>query len=850
MKNSSILTFPFMCLFVLTMQAQPSSFYPRGIGGGGSLYFPSINPANDDEFYVSCDMSGLFHSIDFGNSYSLVDFQKLQVFGNSTYEFTNDPDFAYCNFNDGNDGYPVNTTDGGNSWSVITGYNMGNYGRVYSMKANYDNPLQLLIGGYGDILFSNNGGTSFSLVKHASDMGYGLIIGGVFWDGQNIYIGTNEGIIHSSNGGASFSVLPATGMASGQVIWSFAGAKVSGTMRFACIAANSGDVYNGLMPYDYYNFAKAVYVMDNASGTWVMKSAGIDFSNDFVMYLAMARNDINTIYLGGNDHAFFAPLVYRTLDGGSSWAKVFNTSNNANIITGWEGYNGDKNWSWSETCFGITVAPGNSSKVIFGSYSNAEVSSDGGNNWKQAYVKPGDQHPAGAPTPKFQPYHSIGLEPTSCWQVDWLDSTVMMGCYSDIGGIRSTDAGVTWGFQYTGFSVNTLYRVDQTINGMIFGGCSNIHDMYQSTHLRDATLDATDGAGKIVFSGDKGLTWSTVHVFNHPVYWLAIDPNIQNRMYASVIHFGGIQGSQAGGIYRTDNLGNLTGATWAKLPDPPRTEGHPAAIVVLNDGKMVCTYSGRINPAGAFTPSSGVFIYDPVQDSWTDVSAPGMYYWTQDIVIDPSDPFENTWYVCVYSGWGGPPNGLGGLYKTTDRGLNWTKLTGAQFDRVTSITFDPQHHEQAWLTTETQGLWFSANMTTSTPSWSLVAGYPFREPLRVFFNPYKLTEIWVTSFGNGIRTGSTIPTEVENHHTDLSGPGAFIYPDPVTTEGTIRILSAGAIENATVVIFDIAGTEIKRIKGINSREVKFDCRDLPKGPYLFSVIMNGKIFGTGKFMVK
>jgi hypothetical protein len=32
----------------------------RGVGGGGSLYSPSINPANNDEFYVGCDMSGLY----------------------------------------------------------------------------------------------------------------------------------------------------------------------------------------------------------------------------------------------------------------------------------------------------------------------------------------------------------------------------------------------------------------------------------------------------------------------------------------------------------------------------------------------------------------------------------------------------------------------------------------------------------------------------------------------------------------------------------------------------------------------------------------------------------------------
>lgn len=130
-----------------------------------------------------------------------------------------------------------------------------------------------------------------------------LIMGGVFWDGNNIYIGTNDGLITSSNSGASFAVQSTTGITAGQVIWSFAGAKNGSTSRFACITANTGDTYNGLMPWEYYNFAKGIYTMDNDNGTWVSKSAGVNFTNDFIRYAAMAGNDINSIYLGGHDEA-------------------------------------------------------------------------------------------------------------------------------------------------------------------------------------------------------------------------------------------------------------------------------------------------------------------------------------------------------------------------------------------------------------------------------------------------------------------------------------------------------------------------------------------------------------------
>jgi len=793
-------------LFAITsLTAQPVSFVPKGVGGGGALFFPTINPANDNEFYVACDMGEMFHSTDFGLTYSQLHFSKVRTSGISTMEFTNNPNIAYCISNDGNISFPLKTTDGGNTWTELPGFAPG-LGDLYALKTNFANPNMLVVGQYGDISISHDGGISFTLVKHASNMGAGIILGGIFFDGNNMYIGTNEGVLVSNDNGVSFTLMPATGIPSSEVIWSFAAARNGASLRFVAITGNPGDTYNGLMPWDYWGYAKGVYVMDNANGTWVPRNVGINFNNDFLMYVGMAGNDINTIYLGGNDAALSAPLVMKSTDGGQNWTKVFNSANNQNIITGWSGVGGDKNWSWGESCFGISVAPNNKDKLMFGDFGFVHVSDDGGTSWRQAYVSPADQHAAGATTPPKQSYHSIGLENTTCWQVSWQSANKMMSAYSDIGAIRSEDAGNTWGFSYNGMSVNSVYRIAAGTDGTLYAACSNIHDLYQSTRLRDAQLDAADGNGKIMFSDDEGDSWSPVHNFGHPVFWIAIDPNNANSMYAAVVHYGGGGAAMQGGIWVTHNLSALGASTWTQLPAPPRTEGHPAFIQLLNDGKVLCSFSGRINSAGAFTASAGVFLYDPIAATWADVSDPMQYYWCKDLVIAPGDPTQNTWYSCVFSGWGGAPNGKGGLYKTTNRGISWTKLSGTQFDRVTSITFNPLNAQQAYLTTEGQGLWYSSDMQNSFPVWNIVEAYPFQQPERVFFNPYNNNEIWVSSFGNGMKLGNVLNIGTgENPHDNT---GISVSPNPCKAYLTIR--TSDQNKNEAIEIFNIQGQMVFR----------------------------------------
>lgn len=836
-----------VCLFIQALYSQPAQWISKGVGGGGALFAPSINPAADNEYFAGCDMSELFRSTDFGNSYITMNHLQVQGGHNSTVRFTNIPLLLYTISYEPSSLTdmiaPVKSTDGGNSWSVLPGNPLPGE-EVYSINADYYNPTRIIISYYGSIYFSSSGGSSFTNIHNAVNSGSGVLVGGVFFDNNNIFIGTNDGLIISTNGGVSFAVSAISGIPAPQRIFSFAGAKVGAVTRFFCLTADEGDIYVGIPGSDYWGFMRGVYSLDYGSGNWVSKMNGIVLNTDYLMFVTMAWNDINTAYLAGSSSSGL-PNIMKTVNAGNSWSRVFNTTGNQNIFTGWSGQGGDRGWGYGECAFGVSAAPLNSAKVIFTDFGFIHRTTNGGASWYQSYVSAADQNPAGSNTPTGRYYHGIGLENTTCWQVMWRDSLNMFGCFSDIRGIRSTDAGNSWSFNYTGLTANSTYRMlRHSSNNNLYAATSGVHDIYQSTRLTDSYLDAADPEGKILFSTSGGAAWQLLHLFSHPVFWIALDPNNPNRMYASVIH------STLGGVYISNDIQNGSLSTWTKLPNPPRTEGHPASIVVLGDGKAVCTYSGR--RTANFTASSGTFIYTPSSNTWADISAPGMYYWTKDIVLYPYDAAQNTFYVCVFSGWGGPPNGLGGLYRTTNRGVNWTKINNQ--DRVTSVTFSPVNQNEMYMTTETQGLWLSQNITAAAPAFSVQASYPFRQPERVFYNPYNSNEVWVTSFGGGLRVGyslvgiepisSVIPDRFELQQN---------YPNPFNPSTKIRFSIPKSNDvSVNLAIYDILGSEVSVIVNETLKageyEVTFDASMLPSGVY-FYVLRSGNYSYSRKMIL-
>ena len=786
--------------------AMPTLWTATGPGGGGATLSPVIAP-NGQDLWASSDMSGIYHSTDFGNSWQMQNFHPSVGGVNggtlSQVRFTSDPNILYiASTNSG----PVKSTDAGVTWAPLSGWSAGT---AYWMDTDLSTTTKILVSNGNNLYYSTDGGSSFTSAYTSSN----LFVVGAFFDGSNVYVGSNKGLLTSTNGGSTFSL--AAQQPANTNMMSFTGAKQGSTVRLLALTTSSS-TWDGYSPADLtYN---GLYRLD-VGGSWVDETPAITAvaPNQDPNFVAMAQNNINIVYTGGGDPNG-RPQVLKSSDGGNTWADTFFTRQwdvtpnvpNANVATGYEGQGGDFDWSFGGAAWGFSVCQTDASKAIM-SEGWIHVTSDGGVTWHQTYEQQADSNPIGQFTPQHKAYRPSGFNVTSVHYITWTSSSNIMASYTDIDGWRSTDGGASWSYPtYNGVVVNTLYKTIYS-NNLLYGATSNVHDMYQSTHLTDASCNPSWQTGAVVVSADQGATWSNIHSFGVPIIWIQLDPNNSNRMYAMAVDGVGTNG----GVWVTSNLDLGAASTWTKLANPPRTQGHGYDVHVLNDGTLVATYSGRMS-GNVFTDSSGVFVSTDGGTTWVDRTGPNMHWYTMEMAVDPTDATQNTWYAGVHDAWGGNGNGLGDLYRTTDRGVTWTKIglpgsPGRSSISIDSITIDPAT-KAMYLTGEGGGIRYAPDVTV--PGFSAanivdVPSFPFAMTERVFVNPNNSQDVWVATFGGGIIRGGVGPstlaaTAVNSSQINLSwadnssNETGFAIDRATDAAFTQNLVTTTAAQNATV----------------------------------------------------
>ncbi|HXB11419.1 MAG TPA: T9SS type A sorting domain-containing protein, partial [Bacteroidia bacterium] len=150
------------------------------------------------------------------------------------------------------------------------------------------------------------------------------------------------------------------------------------------------------------------------------------------------------------------------------------------------------------------------------------------------------------------------------------------------------------------------------------------------------------------------------------------------------------------------------------------------------------------------------------------------------------------------------------------------------------------------------GLFYTSNISAASPVFSAVTAYPFQEPLRVFFNPYNTNDVWVTSFGNGLEMGSTVPlglNEVTNQNTSI-----VVFPNPSIGKFTFSLShpELGSGSHTAVEIYNMLGEKVysKSLSVVNS-QLSIDMGSKPAGIYMYRLTNeSGALIGNGKLLIQ
>jgi len=470
-------------------------------------------------------------------------------------------------------------------------------------------------------------------------------------------------------------------------------------------------------PYTFYFGASAggVWKTVDAGQTWTPLTDKEKFAS--IGAIAVAPSNPNVIYVGTGESGLRGDMtwgngVYRSLDGGKTWASL--------------------GLQDSRQIGAIIIDPDNPDIVLvaaighaFGPNTTRGIfrTTDGGKTWTKTLYK--DEN-SGAIDVTFDP-HNSQIVYASLWQMrrqPWNMSSGGPGS----GLYRSTDGGVTWTqLKGNGIPTGILGRIDVTVSGAdsnrvyamieakdgglfrsddagnhwtrvntdgrltqrawyfskITADPKNANTLYAvNTGLLRSTdggksfqllparhgdhhqlwldpddptrmIDASDGGASI--SLDNGKTWSTQN--NQPTasfYHVSADNQFPYNIY------GAQQDNSSIGIASYNDEGAITIKDWYDVG------GGECGFIVADPRDPNIIYSNSENEIGRFDKKSqqlrviSVWPVDASGHAASDLKY--RFNWTSPLIMSPHNP--DTLYV-----------GMNQLFRTTDDGTTWTAIS-------------------------------------------------------------------------------------------------------------------------------------------------------------------------------
>ena len=737
-----------------------------GPGGGGGQFLPTINPADPNNVFVRCDMTGAYVTKDGGVSWRMFNLRTVV----EDFEFDpGEPNTIYA----ANKGL-FRSEDRREHWRL-----------VYPDSANV--VAEKMVGDHADYRFETRDGMpdgSIDKVRvdpsNSSHIYLGLTAPFRFRVARGLeYSGDSVRVLVSTDRGKSWSQL---GRVCGRTVLAIFPGSWEGKPDEACVVteramarlsekggkavystlpvksifdAGGGKGAEGCFVYILAGFEQSggkvtggVYRSSDWGKKWEQVNKGLldDLAatgqlpsfrvfavcegEPRVAYLSCAGY---TVKKGDTNVRNFG--IFKTDNGGSAWKWVYRADSDS-VLT----HNGPGGWmekfygpEWGEYPLSLGVSPTNPDICYATDFGCTYRTLDGGGKWEQVFS---DMRADGSVS-------SRGLDVTTCYGVhfDPFDPAHIFISYTDIGAFHSFNSGESWFHSITGVPrqwINTCYWMafDPGVKGRAWSVWGSGHDLPRPKMFRGGNFDRFVGGVAVSDDGcrtwraaNKGMPENTVstHILLDPK-----SPADSRTLY--VCGFGK-------GLFKSTD----GGASWQNKSAGLGPNLNAWRTVLLPDGALYLLVARGLEKGQ--TVDGALYVSRDRAESWTKIALPEGVNAPNDLVFDPSDP--KRMYLSLWPWEKDNRDYCGGLLRTEDGGAAWKRIF-REDAHVYAAALDPANPSTVIINTFDSAAFRSDDRGDT---WRRLKGYTFKWGHRPVFDPHHPGMIYLTTFGGSVFYG-------------------------------------------------------------------------------------------------